>query len=208
MHRLARRPAEFISTSQPSAAPATGAQAASGACGFFLEKELWQRYRMWHVHRVITKRAIATMGDKIAAKAAVSAFGVPVAPGISRLAWTDDDLIASAPEVGPALVGPFAGAAVACASRHRRHSLPAAPAAARREAGAAFGDDMPFLNGSCRGPAPHRGSGISLTPSGNVIHLGERMQLSAGNQKVIEEALSLLTPRPGPGSRRPVRHRA
>ena len=28
--------------------------------------------------------AIQTMGDKIAAKAAVSAFGVPVVPGVSR----------------------------------------------------------------------------------------------------------------------------
>src|SRR5262249_24097093 len=36
--------------------------------------------------------AIATMGDKIAAKAAVSAFGVPVVPGISRPGLTDEDL--------------------------------------------------------------------------------------------------------------------
>ena len=33
--------------------------------------------------------AIQTMGDKIAAKAAVSAFGVPVVPGISRPGLTD-----------------------------------------------------------------------------------------------------------------------
>ena len=38
--------------------------------------------------------AIQTMGDKIAAKAAVSAFGVPVVPGIARPGLTDDDLIA------------------------------------------------------------------------------------------------------------------
>lgn len=41
--------------------------------------------------------AIRTMGDKIAAKAAVSAFGVPVVPGISRPGLTDDDLIGGAP---------------------------------------------------------------------------------------------------------------
>ena len=54
--------------------------------------------------------AIQTMGDKIAAKAAVAAFGVPVVPGISRPGLTDDDLIAGAAEVGyPVLVKPSAG---------------------------------------------------------------------------------------------------
>ena len=55
-------------------------------------------------------RAIETMGDKIAAKAAVSAFGVPVVPGVSRPGLTDEDLIAGAAEVGyPVLVKPSAG---------------------------------------------------------------------------------------------------
>ena len=39
--------------------------------------------------------AIQTMGDKIAAKATVSAFGVPVVPGIARPGLTDADLIAA-----------------------------------------------------------------------------------------------------------------
>ena len=57
--------------------------------------------------------AIETMGDKIAAKAAVSAVGVPVVPGISRPGLTDDDLIAGASEVGfPVLVKPSAGGGV------------------------------------------------------------------------------------------------
>ncbi len=54
--------------------------------------------------------AIQTMGDKIAAKAAVSAFGVPVVPGIARPGLTDDELIAAADEIGyPVLVKPSAG---------------------------------------------------------------------------------------------------
>ena len=40
--------------------------------------------------------AIQTMGDKIAAKGTVSAFGVPVVPGIARPGLTDDELIAAA----------------------------------------------------------------------------------------------------------------
>ena len=44
--------------------------------------------------------AIATMGDKITARAAVSQRGVPVVPGLSRPGLTDDELIAAAPESG------------------------------------------------------------------------------------------------------------
>ena len=54
--------------------------------------------------------AIRTMGDKITAKATVSASGVPVVPGISRPGLTDADLIGGAAEVGyPVLVKPSAG---------------------------------------------------------------------------------------------------
>ncbi len=87
------------------------------------------------------------MGDKIAAKAAVSAFGVPVVPGISRPGLTDDDLIAGAPEVGfPVLVKPSAGGGGKGMRVVRDASeLPAALSSARREAASAFGDDTLFL---------------------------------------------------------------
>ena len=59
------------------------------------------------------------MGDKIAAKAAVAAFGVPVVPGIAEPGLTDADLIAAAGDIGfPVLVKPRPAAAVrACAGR-------------------------------------------------------------------------------------------
>ncbi|SDU57506.1 Carbamoyl-phosphate synthase L chain, N-terminal domain [Gordonia westfalica] len=41
--------------------------------------------------------AIATMGDKITARAAVTERDVPVVPGLSRPGLTDEDLIAAAP---------------------------------------------------------------------------------------------------------------
>src|SRR5262249_35835154 len=54
--------------------------------------------------------AIETMGDKIAAKAAVAQFGVPVVPGIARPGLNDDELIGAADEIGyPLLVKPAAG---------------------------------------------------------------------------------------------------
>jgi acetyl-CoA/propionyl-CoA carboxylase biotin carboxyl carrier protein len=54
--------------------------------------------------------AVEAMGDKIRAKQAVLAAGVPVVPGRTDLAMTDDDLVAAAAEVGyPVLVKPSAG---------------------------------------------------------------------------------------------------
>lgn len=138
--------------------------------------------------------AIATMGDKIAAKAAVSAFGVPVVPGISRPGLTDDDLIAGAPDVGfPVLVKPSAGGGgKGMRVVHDAGELPAALVSARREAGAAFGDDTLFLERFVLRPR-HIEVQVLADAHGNVIHLGEReCSLQRRHQKVIEEAPSPL----------------
>src|SRR5699024_8051725 len=91
--------------------------------------------------------AIESMGDKITAKAAVSARDVPTVPGISRPGLTDDELIAGADEVGyPVLVKPSAGGG---GKGMRRVEAPADLRAAlessRRESAGAFGDDTLFL---------------------------------------------------------------
>ena len=53
--------------------------------------------------------AIATMGDKIAAREAVTRRGVPVVRGLSRPGLSDDDLVAAAPDIGfPVLIKPSA----------------------------------------------------------------------------------------------------
>ncbi|WP_018599176.1 acetyl-CoA carboxylase biotin carboxylase subunit [Mycobacterium sp. 155] len=147
--------------------------------------------------------AIATMGDKIAAKAAVSAFGVPVVPGVVPHArrtndespgLTDDDLIGGAPEVGfPLLVKPSAGGGgKGMRVVHEAAELPAALASARREAAAAFGDDTLFLERFVLRPR-HIEVQVLADGDGNVIHLGEReCSLQRRHQKVIEEAPSPL----------------
>jgi acetyl-CoA/propionyl-CoA carboxylase biotin carboxyl carrier protein len=87
------------------------------------------------------------MGDKITAKNAVAAFGVPVVPGVAKPGLTEDDLVAAAEEVGyPVLVKPSAGGGgkgmrlVEDPARLRE-----ALVSARREAASAFGDDTLFL---------------------------------------------------------------
>lgn len=138
--------------------------------------------------------AIQTMGDKIAAKAAVSAFGVPAVPGISRPGLTDDDLIAGADDVGyPVLVKPSAGGGgKGMRVVRERSELAAALTSARREAGAAFGDDTLFLERFVLNPR-HIEVQLLADGYGNVIHLGEReCSLQRRHQKVIEEAPSAL----------------
>ncbi|WNG85945.1 acetyl/propionyl/methylcrotonyl-CoA carboxylase subunit alpha [Mycobacterium sp. ITM-2016-00317] len=138
--------------------------------------------------------AIQTMGDKISAKAAVSAFGVPVVPGVSRPGLTDDDLITGAAEVGfPVLVKPSAGGGgKGMRVVHDASELPAALASARREAASAFGDDTLFLERFVLNPR-HIEVQVLADTHGNVVHLGEReCSLQRRHQKVIEEAPSPL----------------
>ncbi len=138
--------------------------------------------------------AIRTMGDKISAKAAVSAFGVPVVPGISRPGLTDGDLIAGAAEVGyPVLVKPSAGGGgKGMRVVHEEADLPAALASARREAASAFGDDTLFLERFVLNPR-HIEVQVLADNHGAVVHLGEReCSLQRRHQKVIEESPSPL----------------
>ena len=138
--------------------------------------------------------AIATMGDKIAAKATVSRFGVPVVPGIARPGLTDAELIAAAPDIGyPVLVKPSAGGGgKGMRLVEAPEDLPGALAGARRESAAAFGDDTLFLERFVLRPR-HIEVQVLADGHGNVIHLGEReCSLQRRHQKVIEEAPSPL----------------
>ena len=138
--------------------------------------------------------AIATMGDKIAAKAAVSVFGVPVVPGIAEPGLSDEALIAAAPGIGfPVLVKPSAGGGGKGMRRvDDPADLAAALAASRREAAAAFGDDTLFLERFVLRPR-HIEVQVLADGHGVVVHLGEReCSLQRRHQKVIEEAPSPL----------------
>ena len=138
--------------------------------------------------------AIKTMGDKIAAKAAVAQYGVPVVPGIARPGLTDAELIEAAGAVGyPLLVKPSAGGGgkgmrvVAEPSE-----LEGALVSARRESAAAFGDDTLFLERFVLRPR-HIEVQVLADSYGSVVHFGEReCSLQRRHQKVIEEAPSAL----------------
>ncbi|MCW2513564.1 MAG: biotin carboxyl carrier protein [Mycobacterium sp.] len=174
----------------------TGAQAVHPGYGFLSENaefaQALERAGVTFIGPPVS--AIQTMGDKIAAKAAVSAFGVPVVPGISRPGLTDDDLIGGAAEVGfPVLVKPSAGGGgKGMRVVHEASELPGALVSARREAASAFGDDTLFLERFVLNPR-HIEVQVVADGRGNVVHFGEReCSLQRRHQKVIEEAPSPL----------------
>ncbi|MGW3404001.1 acetyl/propionyl/methylcrotonyl-CoA carboxylase subunit alpha [Streptomyces zhihengii] len=138
--------------------------------------------------------AISLMGDKIRAKETVRAAGVPVVPGSSGSGLGDEELAASAREIGmPVLLKPSAGGGGKGMRLVRAESaLMEEIAAARREARASFGDDTLLVERWIDRPR-HIEIQVLADGHGNVVHLGEReCSLQRRHQKIIEEAPSVL----------------
>ena len=134
--------------------------------------------------------AIEQMGDKLAAKRVIVEAEVPILPAIQLKAG--EDFQAAAKEIGyPVLVKASAGGG----GRGMRvveapDDLEAAITGARREAGAAFGDDTLFLERWVTS-ARHVEIQILGDLHGNVVHLFEReCSIQRRHQKIIEEAPS------------------
>ena len=143
--------------------------------------------------------ALEVMGDKIAAKEAVAARGVPTVPGsdgsgLDGSGLDDAALEAAAERVGfPLLIKPSAGGGGKGMQVVRDASeLAAGLASARRVAAAAFGDDTLLLERLLDTPR-HIEVQILADHAGTVLHLGEReCSLQRRHQKVVEEAPSAL----------------
>ncbi|SMY10599.1 biotin carboxylase N-terminal domain-containing protein [Brevibacterium jeotgali] len=198
-HRLGPAPAaqSYLDIERVVAAVrATGAQAVHPGYGFLSENAAFAR-RLEEEGIVFlgpTAASIDVMGDKISAKRAVAARGVPLVPGVAEPGLTDEQLIARADEVGfPILVKPSAGGGgKGMREVHDPADLAEALASARREAAGSFGDDTLFLERLVLTPR-HIEVQVLADEHGNVIHLGEReCSLQRRHQKVIEEAPSAL----------------
>lgn len=171
-----------------AAAEASGAQAVHPGYGFLAENAEFAR-RCAEAGLVFVgppPEAIDAMGDKIRAKATVSAAGVPVVPGgaepgDSLLSWTDF----------PALIKPSAGGGGKGMVLVRSAAeLPDALESARRTARSAFGDETLLIERYVENPR-HIEIQVLADTHGNVVHLGEReCSLQRRHQKIIEEAPS------------------
>jgi propionyl-CoA carboxylase alpha chain len=136
---------------------------------------------------------IARMGDKVAAKKAMAAAGVPLLPSVSLDEAVDEDaLLDVADEVGfPLMVKAVAGGGgKGMRVVREREGLPEAVAAARREAESSFGDERLFLERYV-GQTRHLEVQVLGDVHGNVVHLFEReCSIQRRHQKVIEETPS------------------
>jgi acetyl/propionyl-CoA carboxylase alpha subunit len=141
------------------------------------------------------QRVIAALGDKLAARRAATAVGVPVVPGTLEPALVDrpdqvEEIVRSAEQVGyPLLVKAAAGGG----GRGMRRvgsatGLPAALVAGSREAAAAFGDGSVYLEREIL-PARHIEVQLLGDATGRIVALGERdCSLQRRHQKLVEEA--------------------
>ncbi|HVV82746.1 MAG TPA: acetyl-CoA carboxylase biotin carboxylase subunit [Kofleriaceae bacterium] len=139
--------------------------------------------------------AMRLMGDKISARAAMSAAGVPILPGSGTLE-TEEDLRTHAERIGlPVILKATAGGG------GRGMKIIHDPARllnewnlGRTEALAAFGNPDMYMERYCERPR-HIEIQVIADQHGNAMHLGEReCSLQRRHQKVIEEAPSVALP--------------
>ena len=142
--------------------------------------------------------AIATMGDKLAARAAVERAGVPCVPGTEI---APGDTRAAARQAGglgyPVLVKAAAGGGgKGMRAVGSEGELADALAAATREAEGAFGDGRVYLERLLVRPR-HVEVQVLGDRHGTLLHLGEReCSIQRRHQKIVEETPSpAVTPR-------------
>ncbi|MFJ1755351.1 biotin carboxylase N-terminal domain-containing protein [Kitasatospora sp. NPDC088134] len=178
------------------AARRTGAQAVHPGYGFLAENSAFAEActQAGLVFIGPPPAAVDLMGDKINAKEAVRAAGVPVVPGSEDGSPSDEQLIEAAARIGyPVLLKPSAGGGGKGMRLVRDPAeLPAELAAARRVARTAFGDDTLLLERWVDQPR-HIEVQVLADTHGRTVHLGEReCSLQRRHQKLIEEAPSVL----------------
>ncbi len=177
-----------------SAATISGADAIHPGYGFLAENADFAE--MVEAHDIVfigpSPDHIRLMGDKIAAKRAVTDAGIPVVPGSDGPVENAAAALEAARAIGyPVLVKAAAGGGGRGMSvAHAEDDLKSAFGLARGEAEAAFGSGAVYLEKYLTHPR-HIEIQIVADHHGNVVHLGERdCSLQRRHQKAVEEAPS------------------
>jgi acetyl-CoA carboxylase biotin carboxylase subunit len=175
-----------------SAAAITGADAIHPGYGFLSENASFADMVSAHGLTFIGPSAehISMMGDKIAAKTAMAAVGVPLVPGSDGEMPDLETARSVASRIGyPVLIKAAAGGGGRGMKVARDPSeLEDAYRLARTESRAAFGNDAVYMEKYLDKPR-HIELQIMADGHGNVVHFGERdCSLQRRHQKVLEEA--------------------
>jgi propionyl-CoA carboxylase alpha chain len=185
------------------AAEATGADAVHPGYGFLAERADFAAgcRKRGLVFVGPPPEVLAVLGDKLEARRAAAGAGVPVLPGVSLTGVDDGELAAAAADrVGfPLLVkAVHGGGGIGMRVVRDPGDLPAAVAAARRQADAAFGSDEVFLERWLEAPR-HVEVQLVADTAGRMAQLFEReCSVQRRHQKLVEEAPS---PAVGPALR-------
>ena len=177
-----------------SAALLTGADAIHPGVGFLSENADFAEIVNAHDITFIGPSPIhiRTMGDKVAAKKAAKAAGLPLVPGSEGEISSIQQAQKEANGIGyPVIIkaasgGGGRGMKVANSNKE----LSEAFSSARSEAKAAFGDDTVYIEKYLKNPR-HIEVQIFADSYGNVVHLGEReCSIQRRHQKLFEECPS------------------
>jgi 3-methylcrotonyl-CoA carboxylase alpha subunit len=136
-----------------------------------------------------TAEVLASLGDKVQAKALAHRARVPVLPGYMDVDQRDEAFIAAAQRIGyPVMVKPVAGGGGIGMQRVRQPAaLQEALAKARRIASASFGDERLMLEKLVERPR-HVEVQIIADTHGQIVALGERdCSTQRRHQKILEE---------------------
>ena len=176
-----------------SAAEVTGADASHPGYGFLAENANFADQVEQSGFVFIGPRAdtIRLMGDKVSAKHAMIAAGVPCVPG-SEGALPDDDaeILRIADQVGFPVIIKASGGGGGRGMRvvEKKEDLLKSVEMTKTEAGAAFGNPMVYMERYLQKPR-HVEIQVLADEHGNAIYLGERdCSMQRRHQKVIEEA--------------------
>ncbi len=177
-----------------AAAEVTGTDAIHPGYGFLSENANFSGIVEAHGITFIgpTAEHIRLMGDKIAAKETMTAYGVPVVPGSDGPIEDAVEAKRLAGEIGyPVLIkAASGGGGRGMKVVENPEELEAKMAQAKAESRSAFGDDTVYLEKYLAKPR-HIEMQILADTHGNVVHLGERdCSLQRRHQKVLEEAPS------------------
>ncbi|HEX5167962.1 MAG TPA: acetyl-CoA carboxylase biotin carboxylase subunit [Cyclobacteriaceae bacterium] len=181
------------------AATKSGAQAIHPGYGFLSENSIFaQRVEDEGLTFIgPSPSSIATMGNKLAAKAAVAKFNVPLVPGTANPIISLKEAMELGKEIGyPILIKASAGGGgKGMRVVNQESDLQEQMERAISEATSAFGDGSVFIEKYVSKPR-HIEFQVFGDKHGNVVHLFEReCSIQRRHQKVVEEApSSVLTP--------------